>query len=91
MKRLEIIKNSNDGFEIADKDLELRGPGDFLGERQHGLPPFKIADIFADKEVLELAGKEAQLLLKSDPQLKRKENAKLKQEIIEFSNKLNKE
>lgn len=91
LKRLEIIKNSNDGFEIADKDLELRGPGDFLGQRQHGLPPFKIADIFADKEVLELAGKEAQLLLKSDPQLEEKENAKLKQEIIEFSNKLNKD
>lgn len=91
LKRLEIIKNSNDGFEIADKDLELRGPGDFLGQRQHGLPPFKIADIFADKEVLELAGKEAQSLLKNDPQLEEKENAKLKQEIIEFSNKLNKD
>lgn len=91
LKRLEIIKNSNDGFEIADKDLQLRGPGDFLGSRQHGLPPFKIADIFADKEVLELAGKEAQSLLKNDPQLEEKENAKLKQEIIEFSNKLNKD
>ena len=89
LKRLEIIKNSNDGFEIADKDLELRGPGDFLGERQHGLPPFKIADIFADKEILELAGKEAQFLLQNDPQLEKAENAKLKQEIIEFSNKLN--
>ncbi len=90
-KRLEVIKNSNDGFHIADMDLALRGPGDFLGSRQHGLPPFKIADIFADKDVLELAGNQAQILLKNDPKLEKEENRTLKKEIIEFQNKLNRE
>lgn len=89
VKRLEIIKNSIDGFEIADKDLALRGPGNFLGSRQHGLPPMKIADLFADRDVLELAGKEAQALLNSDPNLSR--HPELKAEIIKLYQKLNKE
>ncbi len=88
-KRLEIIKTTTDGFKIADEDLALRGPGNFLGSRQHGLPPMKIADLFADKEVLELAGKEALALLKTDPELK--ENVPLKEEIVELYKKLNKE
>lgn len=52
-ERMEIMTKTNDGFKIAEKDLELRGPGEFLGVRQHGLPEFKIANVFADKLVLE--------------------------------------
>ena len=88
-KRLEVIKNSTDGFKIADEDLALRGPGDFLGERQHGLPPMKIADIFADRDVLELAGNQAKLLLEEDRELSR--YPELKAEILELYKKLNKE
>ena len=88
-KRLEVIKNSTDGFKIADEDLALRGPGDFLGERQHGLPPMKIADIFADRDVLELAGNQAKLLLEEDRELSR--HPELKAEILELYKKLNKE
>lgn len=51
--RMEVMVKTDDGFKISEKDLELRGPGEFLGIRQHGLPEFKIANIFADKEVLE--------------------------------------
>ena len=89
IKRLEVIKNSTDGFEIADKDFELRGPGDFLGNRQHGIPQMKIADIFADKEVLFKAKKEAQLLLDYDPRLKFPENKELRQEVIDLYKRLN--
>lgn len=89
IKRLEVIKNSTDGFEIADKDFELRGPGDFLGNRQHGIPQMKIADIFADKEVLFKAKKEAQLLLDYDPRLKYPENKELRQEVIDLYKRLN--
>ena len=52
-ERMNIMTKTNDGFKIAEKDLELRGPGEFLGVRQHGLPEFKIANVFADKLVLE--------------------------------------
>ncbi len=83
-KRLEVIKNSSDGFEIADEDFKLRGPGDFLGSRQHGLPEMKIADIFADREILHTAGTEAAALLGADPWLKAAENAPLRGEITEL-------
>ena len=88
-KRLEIISKTTDGFKIADADLELRGPGDFLGNRQHGLPEMKIADLFADREVLKTAGREVESLIKSDPQLKKPENFGLKTEIIELYKKIN--
>ncbi len=88
-KRLNIIKNNTDGFKIADADLEIRGPGDFLGSRQHGLPDMKIADIFADREVLRLAGKEVSLLLENDPELKAEENKGLRAEISALYRKLN--
>ena len=88
-RRLDVIKNSCDGFKIADEDLELRGPGDFLGSRQHGLPDMKIADLFADREVLHLAGKEVKQLVDSDSKLERPENAELKKEIKQLYRKLN--
>lgn len=89
LKRLDIIKKTTDGFKIADADLELRGPGDFLGRRQHGLPDMKIADIFADREVLHLAGKEVSILLEEDPSLKSEQNAALRAEIAALYKKLN--
>ena len=88
-KRLDVIKNTADGFKIADADLELRGPGDFLGSRQHGLPDMKIADLFADRDVLHKAGKEVEYLIKNDPLLKAEENAGLREEIIALYKKLN--
>ncbi len=88
-KRLDIIKTSSNGFEIADRDLELRGPGDFLGNRQSGLPQMRIADIFADKQVLLTAKKQAEKLLESDPKLTKPENLNLRQEVKEIYKKLN--
>lgn len=88
-KRLDVIKNCSDGFKIADEDLNLRGPGDFLGKRQHGLPLMKIADIFADKDVLQIAKQEAELLLKTDPQLRAKENIGLRESVKELYKRLN--
>lgn len=88
-RRLDVIKNNTDGFKIADEDLKLRGPGDFLGSRQHGLPDMKIADIFADRETLHLAGKEAEELIKRDPALHDPENAGLRSEIAALFSRLN--
>ena len=58
-ERLDIMRQTNDGFVIAEKDLELRGPGEYLGTRQSGLPDFRIGNIVTDTDVLELARKEA--------------------------------
>ena len=66
LQRLEAFCATNDGFEISRKDLELRGPGDFLGNRQHGLPPFKIADLTRDMRILEQVSKVADALFE-DP------------------------
>ncbi len=87
--RLNVIKQNNDGFKIADEDLRLRGPGDFLGSRQHGLPDLKIADIYADNNVLRLTGMAAADLLERDPKLLEPENANLRKEIISMYKKLN--
>lgn len=87
--RLKVIKENNDGFKIADEDLRLRGPGDFLGSRQHGLPSLKIADIYADNDTLRLTGMAAATLLESDPKLTQEENKTLRQEIIKMYKKLN--
>ena len=80
-ERLEVIRKNNDGFKIADEDLKLRGPGDFLGSRQHGLPDLKIADIYADSQELRTAGLAAEKLLSEDPRLSLPENAALKSSI----------
>ena len=69
-QRLEFLVASNDGFEISEIDLKLRGPGQFLGTKQSGLPDFALASLIDDADVLELARKHAVNLLKGDPELK---------------------
>lgn len=68
-ERLQIMKNSSDGFEIADFDLKTRGPGDFFGKRQHGLPNLVIADMLEDMATLKLCQKCAKQMLIEDPNL----------------------
>ena len=77
-ERISIMCQTTDGFKIAEKDLELRGPGDIQGTRQSGAMNFKLADISADRELLEKAKLAADQLLKSDPDVKKAENAGLK-------------
>jgi len=68
-ERMKIMESTNDGFQIAEADLSLRGPGDFFGTRQHGLPELKVANIFADAHLLEQARGEALKILAEDPDL----------------------
>lgn len=78
-KRLKILSKIHDGFKISEEDLKLRGPGDFFGRRQHGLPVMKIADMSADLETLKQAQKAAQEITSADPMLNDPENRGLKQ------------
>ncbi len=73
-ERLEILNHSNDGFEIAEKDLQLRGPGDLFGIRQSGVLEFRLGDIVADSKVLYEAKEAVDGLLSEDPDLKKREN-----------------
>ena len=73
-ERLAALTHIHDGFKIAEEDLRLRGPGDFFGARQHGLPELHIADLGADMDVLKTAQAAAQALLAEDPALIREEN-----------------
>ncbi|MDO4983113.1 MAG: ATP-dependent DNA helicase RecG [Eubacteriales bacterium] len=79
--RLKIMCNTNDGFKISEEDLRLRGPGDFFGQRQHGLPEMHIADLGADVRVMQQAQDEAKLLLSRDPLLEDKENELLRAQV----------
>ncbi len=72
--RLDIMCKTNDGFAIADKDLELRGPGDFFGSRQHGLPELKIASLTENMDIVRETAAAAEEILKDDPTLKKAEN-----------------
>ena len=69
-QRLKALCATNDGFQIAEKDLELRGSGDFFGRRQHGLPQLRVADLAGDTRVLYEAKEAAEQLLKEDPELR---------------------
>jgi ATP-dependent DNA helicase RecG len=77
-KRLSFLCHSTDGFEIAKFDLETRGPGDFFGSRQHGLPTLHIADLMADSKILYTAQQEALAITAADPTLSTPQNAKLR-------------
>ncbi len=67
--RLETLCKSNDGFVLAEADLELRGPGDFFGTRQHGLPDLKLANLYSDRELVLASQQEVQKILAADPEL----------------------
>jgi ATP-dependent DNA helicase RecG len=75
------MTETNHGFKISEADLKLRGPGDFFGSRQHGLPELKIANLAADMEVLAKAQSAAQALMDNDPTLCQPENKALRQKI----------
>ena len=77
-KRMKVMCDTNDGFIISEKDLELRGAGDFFGTMQHGLPEFKIANLFEDMNILKLAQEAAIKIIENDPKLEKTENARLK-------------
>ena len=78
--RLRVMCSTSDGFRIADEDLKLRGPGDFFGSRQHGLPQLSIADMAQDITLLKLAQEEARHLLHEDPDLEQPEHRGLRAE-----------
>ena len=89
-KRLKIMTETNDGFKISEEDLKLRGPGDFFGTRQHGLPELKIANIFTDGALLKQAGYAAAEVLRRDKNLTLPEHAQLRRRIaLMFANKKN--
>jgi ATP-dependent DNA helicase RecG len=80
-ERLAVMTQTSNGFEIAEKDLQLRGPGEFFGTRQHGLPEFKLADITQEMQLLQQAKEDALALLRDDARLKRPEHAKLREAL----------
>jgi ATP-dependent DNA helicase RecG len=81
LSRLGVMCRTGDGFQIADADLKLRGPGDFFGNRQHGLPALKIADLAADMECLNQAQEAARTILEDDPALEQPEHRGLRAEV----------
>ena len=80
-QRMKIMQDTNDGFVISEKDLELRGSGEFFGTRQHGLPEFKIANIYEDMEMLKSIQSIAIKILNEDPELENEKNARFKKVI----------
>jgi len=82
MNRLRLLEQTTDGFKISEEDLRLRGPGDFFGERQSGLPELKLADLISDYPVLVQARSAAEALLKADPFLEAPEHEDLRKELV---------
>jgi len=81
-KRLDAFVESTDGFKLAETDFKLRGPGDLFSTQQHGLPPFRIANLSHDVELLEEARRDAQDLVGADPGLSRQEHAQLRRMML---------
>lgn len=79
-ERLDIIENTQDGFKLAEEDLKLRGPGEFFGTRQSGLPDLRMARL-SDVALLELARKEAVAIFNKDPEMKKAEHRLLSREL----------
>ena len=77
-KRMKVMCDTNDGFIISEKDLELRGAGDFFGTMQHGIPEFKIANLFEDMQTLKIVQNLAMKIILDDPKLEKEENKLLR-------------
>ena len=88
-ERMKVMTSTNDGFVISEKDLELRGSGEFFGTKQHGLPEFKIANLFEDIQTLKLVQAVALKIINDDPKLEKSKNKELK-EIVDkkFKNRI---
>jgi len=80
-ERMKVMQETNDGFVISEKDLELRGAGEFFGTKQHGIPEFKVANLFEDMSLLKTAQILAIKILDDDPNLEKTENLLLKNAI----------
>lgn len=78
-ERMKVMCETNDGFVISEKDLELRGTGDFFGTKQHGIPDFKIANLFEDMSVLKLVQGVSMKIIADDPNLEKDKNKLLKE------------
>ena len=83
-RRLKVMTETNDGFRISEEDLRLRGPGDFFGARQHGLPSLKVADLSCDMRLLDEAQSAAKALMAADPELSAPEHRALQSRIEEL-------
>ena len=81
-RRLEVLEQTTDGFRIAEEDLRIRGPGEFFGTRQHGLPELKVADLIEDFELLRAARRDAQAIVGQDPGLNAPHHQKLRRQVL---------
>jgi ATP-dependent DNA helicase RecG len=81
-ERLNAFAATNDGFQLAEMDFDVRGPGDLFGTQQHGLPPLRIADLRRDRALLEEARSAAQALFAADPGLKDPDHARLRRQML---------
>ena len=80
-ERMKVMTETNNGFIISEKDLELRGSGEFFGTRQHGLPELKIANLFEDIEMLKSVQSVAIKIMEEDPNLEKEKNLLLRKQI----------
>lgn len=80
--RLKAFASTTDGFKLAEIDFELRGPGEILGTRQHGLPPFRVADLIQDAHILAEARRDAFAMVDQDPKMETPEHAKLRRMVL---------
>ena len=81
-QRVKILSETTDGFELAERDMELRGPGELFGTKQAGMPPFKVADLMKDRDLLNLARRDAAKWIERSPGLAAPEEQLLKRRLI---------
>ncbi len=82
--RMKVMTDTNDGFVIAEQDLKLRGPGEFFGTSQHGLPPLTIANLYEDLDLVKIAGDAVTDILNADSNLSKPENKIIRQDVIKM-------